>query len=148
MKRTRLPMKARHERRGSTLMMTLVYVLLFASLASSMVAFSQGNVMVQQADTDTKLALMAAESGMSFLVQKMGSAPMPVIKEGSVANMVSPYTVTTLWSGTNVEGVTGNNGIAVSLASALNGSGAWASGVTGAPTPTGIKYLDHFSDFP
>jgi hypothetical protein len=132
----------RKSQRGSTLMMTLIYVLMFGALASSMVSFSQGNVMVEQSDRDTKVALMAAESGMSFLLQKISTASLPTIKEGSIATMVSPYTVTTLWSGTTVEGITNNNGVGVSLASALNSSGAWATGVTGAPTPTGTNSLN------
>jgi hypothetical protein len=132
---------ARKSRRGSTLMMTLIYVLMFGALASSMVSFSQGNVMVEQSDRDTKTALMAAESGMSFLLQRLGTVSLPTIKEGSIANMVSPNTATTLWAGTTIEGITNNSGIAISLANALNSSGAWASGVTGAPAPTGINPL-------
>ena len=128
-------------RRGSTLMMTLIYVLMFGALASSMVSFSQGNVMVEQSDRDTKTALMAAESGMSFLLQKLNTVSLPTIKEGSIANMVSPNTPTTLWAGTTIEGITNNSGIAVSLANALNSSGAWASGVTGAAAPTGTNPL-------
>jgi hypothetical protein len=119
-------------------MMSLIYVLMFGALASSMVAFSQGNVMVEQSDRDTKCALMAAESGMSFLLQKISTASLPIIKEGDISK-VSP--ASTLWSGTKIESITNNNGIAVSLASVLNSSGAWSSGVTGATTPTGTNPL-------
>jgi hypothetical protein len=133
--------KTRRSQRGSTLMMTLIYVLMFGALASSMVSFSQGNVMVEQSDRDAKTALMAAESGMSFLLQTLSTTSLPTIKEGSIANMVSPYTATTLWNGTTIEGISNNKGIGVALAGAINTSGAWASGVTGAPVPTGTNPL-------
>src|SRR5271170_2481142 len=81
---------AKDIRRGSTLMLTLVYVLMFAALASSMVAFSQGNVMVQAADTDTKVALASAESGMSFFLMEIQNVTLPTITEGSVSNMTTP----------------------------------------------------------
>ena len=101
--------------------MTLVYMLMFAALASSMVAFSQGNMAVQEGELDASRALNTAESGMSFLMLQFRVAPEPIIKEGSIANMATP---SLLWSGSNIEGISGNSGIAVSLVSSLNASRA------------------------
>jgi len=126
--------------RGSTLMLTLVYILMFSALASSMVAFSQGNVMVQAADTDQKVALIAAESGMSFFVSALQGATtkLPIITEGNISSMSN---TTLLWSGTKIENITNNNGIAVTLASAINSMKPWGSSSTSATAPSGTSPL-------
>jgi hypothetical protein len=128
----------RRATRGSTLMLTLVYVLMFAALASSMVAFSQGNVMVQAADTDQKVALMAAESGMSFFASQIQGATtqLPIITEGNISTMSN---TTLLWSGTKIENITSNNGIAVTLASAINGIKPWGTSSTSITAPSGTS---------
>src|SRR4051812_45947820 len=110
-------LRSKLEKRGSVLLMTLVYMLLFGALASSMVAFSRGNIAVQQGEMDTSRALNAAESGMSFLLLQFRLANEPVITEGSIASMTTPSLI---WSGSNIEGVSGNNGIARALAAAFN----------------------------
>jgi hypothetical protein len=120
-------------RRGSVLLMTLVYSMMFAALASSMVAFSMGNMQVERAETDSARALAAAESGMSFLMLQYRLVNLPSITEGSIASMSTPAN---LWSGTNVEGISGNSGIAVALAAAINGSGAYSNSPVTAPTGT------------
>ena len=61
---------------------------------------------------------------MSFLMLQFRVAPQPIIKEGSIANMATP---SLLWSGSNIEGISGNSGIAVSLVSSLNASRALTS---------------------
>jgi len=126
--------------RGSTLLMTLVYTLMFGALASSMVAFSQGNMVVQQAETDADQALVAAESGMSYLLLQFRTVGLPAIKEGNIASMTTP---SLLWAGTKIESITftgtsnnNNNGIAVQLAAALNASGALTSGSVITPAGT------------
>jgi hypothetical protein len=116
--------------------MTLVYMLMFGALASSMVAFSQGNMAVQQGEMDASRALNAAESGMSFLLLQFRTVSQPIIKEGSIASMSTPSQI---WSGTNVESVSGNNGLAVSLASAFNSSHALTTTMT---APTGTNPLN------
>jgi hypothetical protein len=128
----RAPRPARH-RRGSILIMTLIYSLMFAALASSMVAFSYGNMAVQQAESDANRSLAAAESGMNFLRQQFRNITLPAISEGSIANMPTP---SQLWSSTAVEGISGNKGIAVALKDALNASGAYSSTVLTAPSGT------------
>ena len=90
-------------RRASTLLMTLVYMIMFASLASSMVAFSQANMAVQDAENDADQALIAAESGMSFLMLQFKTVGMPAIKEGNINNITTP---SVLWSGTSIEYLT------------------------------------------
>lgn len=120
-------------RRGSVLLMTLFYALLFASLACSMVAYSTGNMQVEQAQTDANRALMAAESGMSYLMLQFKQVTLPAITEGSIASMSSP---STLWSGATVESIAGNKGIAVALAGALNSSGAFSGSPVSTPTGT------------
>ena len=116
--------------------MTLVYMLMFAALASSMVAFSQGNMAVQEGELDASRALNTAESGMSFLMLQFRVAPQPIIKEGSIANMATP---SLLWSGSNIEGISGNSGIAVSLVSSLNASRALTSSMS---APSGTNPLN------
>ncbi len=126
-------------RRASTLLMTLVYMIMFASLASSMVAFSQANMAVEQGENDADQALIAAESGMSFLVLQFKSVGMPAIREGNIMTMATP---SQLWSGTKVESVAGttanpnNNGIAVQLAASFNSDQAISTTIT-APSGTG-----------
>ena len=119
--------------RGSVLLMSMVYMLLFAALASSMVAFSTGNMQVERAETDANRAIAAAESGMSFLQLQFKRISQPVIKEGSISRMAQP---SLLWSGTNIEGLSGNNGVAVALATAFNGSGTFATSPVTAPSGT------------
>lgn len=121
------------QRRGSILIMTLIYSLMFAALASSMVAFSYGNMAVQQAESDANRSLAAAESGMNFLRQQFRNITLPSITEGSIANVVTP---SQLWSSSSVEGIAGNKGIAVALKDALNSSGAYSSSVLTAPSGT------------
>ncbi len=136
MKRKQTQPKNEKPRRGSVLLMTLVYTIMFGALATSMVAYSMGNMQIERAQTDATRALSAAESGMSYLMLQYRTVGLPVITEGSIASMASPAT---LWSGTNVEGLSGNNGIAAVLAAGLNSSGAYS----GSPviTPTGTNPL-------
>ena len=132
------------KRRASTLLMTLVYMIMFASLASSMVAFSQANMAVQDAENDADQALIAAESGISFLMLQFKTVGMPAVKDGSLAaTLVDGTAATALWSGSNIQSITqpgtnnpSNNGIAVQLVSALNSSQALTSSIT-APSGTG-----------
>ncbi|HVX85143.1 MAG TPA: hypothetical protein VH253_10045 [Phycisphaerae bacterium] len=119
--------------RGSVLIMTLIYSLMFAALASSMVAYSYGNMSVQQAESNSTRALAAAESGMNFLRQQFHNITLPSITEGSISSMSTP---SQLWSSASVEGISGNKGIAVALASALNSSGAFSSASVNAPSGT------------
>ncbi len=135
-KNTKIVRPSRRTLRGATLLLTLIYVLMFGALASSMVAFSQGNMAVEQAELDVNRAMSAAESGMSYLLLQVRLAGQPIISEGSIANMTTPSQI---WSGTNVEGTAGNNGIAVNLASAFNSSGALSTTVI---APTGTNPLN------
>ncbi|HVS70663.1 MAG TPA: hypothetical protein VHQ47_05350 [Phycisphaerae bacterium] len=113
--------------------MTLIYSLMFAALASSMVAYSYGNMSVQQAESNSTRALAAAESGMNFLRQQFHNITLPSITEGSISSMSTP---SQLWSSASVEGISGNKGIAVALAANLNASGAFTSASVTAPSGT------------
>ncbi len=109
----------------------MVYLLLFGSMASVMVALSIGNIRVERAETQAQEALAAAESGMSYLLLQIKTVPKPIITEGNIASMSQPLL---LWSGTNVESTSGNNGIAVSLASAFNTCGVFTGNPVSIPT--------------
>ena len=123
-------------RRGSVLLMTMVYLLLFGAMATVMYALSVGNIQVERAETHAQEALAAAESGMSYLLLQIKTVNKPVITEGNISTMAQPLL---LWNGTNVESMSGNNGIAVNLAAAFNANGAF----TGNPvsTPSGSNAL-------
>ena len=123
----------RRYKRGSVLLITLTFALMFASLASLMVAFSLGNMQVQRAETNGQRALAAAESGMSFLRTQFRQLSLPVMSSGSVAAISPP---SKLWTGTAIDGFANNNGVALLLTSALNTSGAISGPSLVAPTGT------------
>lgn len=127
-----------HIQRGSVLLMTLVYTLLFGALAAAMVAYSMGNMRVGMAEMQANRALAAAESGMSYLLAQFRPANMPVLDKGSIHLMTTP---TTLWAGTNVDGISGNDGIARRLAASINKCGAFVTGGAQASIPTGTSSL-------
>ncbi len=73
-------------RRGSVLLMSLTFMILFAALAAGMAAYSMSNMQVQQAETDANRALAAAESGVAYLnmVFRNGEPARPSVKAGSI----------------------------------------------------------------
>jgi len=127
-----------HGRRGSVLIMTLFYSVMFGALAVGLYAVSMGNMQLGIAEMQADRALSAAESGMAYLLVRMRMVSLPVIAEGSISDMATP---SSLWVGTNVEGTSGNNGVAVSLASAFNQCGAYVVSGATAAVPTGLATL-------
>jgi hypothetical protein len=126
-------------RRGSILLVALVFLILVGALASAICAYSVGNVRLGAADSQSARALLAAESGMSFLLLQLRMTPMPIILEGSIDKMSSP---STLWAGTNIEALgTTNNGIAVQLAAAINNCGSFVKSGTTVVVPAGLNPL-------
>ncbi len=76
--RRKPPYRSRRNRRGGTIILTMVFLALFATLA---VAFSAGsNMNLQQAKNyrDGQLAQMAGESGLAYMVQTLGGLSIPV----------------------------------------------------------------------
>ncbi len=127
-------------RRGSVLLMSLTFMILFASLAAGMAAYSMSNMQIQDAETDANRALAAAESGLAYLNMQFRTVSLPAIKEGNIGAMTSPP-ASALWSGTNIESLGSSNvGVAVALTNAFNNSGAFS----GSPTiiaPSGTASL-------
>ena len=101
-------------RRGSALLMSLMYVTLFAALAASMTAFSSASLEISSASDRATRAYAAAESGMSFMMLQFKALAqngnMPVTASGTI----SPALAQTLFSGTG--------GLAPKLAAQLNGT--------------------------
>jgi len=98
------------KRRGTTLLMTLMYLTLFGSLTTSMVIFSTASLQLSNGEDKAMRSLAAAESGMAFLQMQLRLMPKPVTSYGTISNTLAQ----SLWSQ--------NGGIAANLAAQLNGS--------------------------
>ncbi len=96
--------------RGSALLMALMYVTLFAALASSMTLFSISSLDVAAGSDRATRAYAAAESGMTFLNLQLKQLAKPVTAAGVV-----DYTLAQTLFG-------GSGGIAQKLAAQLNGT--------------------------
>jgi hypothetical protein len=129
-KRNRCPMP----RRGSVLLNVMMFVIMVGAMASVIRSYSVGNVVLGAAEGDSTRALVAAESGMSYLLLQTRMAPMPIITEGAIGNMGDHDL---LWAGTNIQGRTGNNGIAVQLAGAINQCASFVNSTSTVAIPAG-----------
>jgi hypothetical protein len=98
------------QRRGSSLLMALMYVTLFGALAASMTLFTSSTLEISAANDRATRAYAAAESGMSFLNLQFKQLAKPITAQGTI----DPTLARTLFSGTG--------GIAPKLAAQLNGT--------------------------
>src|SRR5262245_43774834 len=89
--------KLSRRRRGSALLMALMYTTLFGTLAASMTLFTSSNVKVAEANDRQVRADAAAESGMSFLLFQIRQCPKPVTSAGTISSSLAQ----SLWGGTN-----------------------------------------------
>jgi hypothetical protein len=125
-------------RRGAVLLTALVFVILIGAMASVIYSYSMGNMVLGEAEADSARALVAAESGMSYLLLQIRMAPMPIILEGSIGDL-DPGQLSALWAGTNIEGLgSSNNGIAVQLANAINQCGSFVNSQSAVAVPGGL----------
>ena len=114
-------------RRGAVLLTALVFVILIGAMASVIYSYSMGNMVLGEAEADSARALVAAESGMSYLLLQIRMTPMPIILQGSIGDLDTSQ-LSVLWTGTNIEGLgSSNNGIAVQLANAINQCGSFVN---------------------
>jgi hypothetical protein len=112
---------------------------MIGAMAALICAYSVGNLALGAAEADSMRALVAAESGMSYLLLQIRMVPMPIILEGSIDNMSQP---SVLWTGTNIQGLgSSNNGIAVQLANALNQCGSFVDSQSMVAVPAALAPL-------
>ena len=97
-------------RRGSSLLMALMYVTLFGALASSMTVFTSSTLEISAGNERATRAYSAAESGMAFLNLQLKQLAKPITAQGSIDAALAR----TLFSGTG--------GVAPNLAAQLNGT--------------------------
>ncbi len=101
-------------RRGSSMLMALMYVVLFGALAASMTMFSTSTLDVSAGNERSIRAQMAAESGISWLMLQFKilsqNGKLPVTSSGTISNTIAR----TLFSGTG--------GLAPNLAAQVNGT--------------------------
>jgi len=97
-------------RRGSSLLMAMMYVSLFGGLAASMAMFTMSNVEVSAGHDQLVRAYAAAESGMSYLQLQLRQMPKPVTSAGVVDQTLAR----TLFSG--------SGGIGDRVAAQFNGT--------------------------
>lgn len=125
--------------KGSVLLTAMVFLILVGALATAICAYSVGNIQLGQSEADSSRALLAAESGMSYLMLQFRMTPMPMITEGAIDTMAQP---SLLWAGSNIEGLGAtNNGIAVQLASVINQCGCFLNTGQTVTVPTGTAAL-------
>jgi hypothetical protein len=98
-------------RRGSGLLMALMYVSLFGSLASGMAFMAQASTALSAGEDRTCRAYAAAESGMSYINIQLKVMPKPITSAGTVSGALA----TTLWTQSST-------GVAAALATQLNGT--------------------------
>jgi hypothetical protein len=102
--------RRRGQRRGSSLLMALMYVTLFGALAASMTMFTTSTLEITAANDRATRAYAAAESGMAFLNLQLKQLAKPITAQG----VIDPTLARTLFSGTG--------GIAPKLATQINGT--------------------------
>jgi hypothetical protein len=102
--------RRRGHRRGSALLMALMYVTLFGALAASMTAFTSSTLEISAGNERATRAYAAAESGMAFLNLQFKQMSKPITAQGTIDAALAR----TLFSGTG--------GIGPKLAAQLNGT--------------------------
>src|SRR5438105_1395706 len=104
------PGRLNRRRRGSALLMALMYVTLFGALAASMTLFASSTLEVAAGNDRATRAWAAAESGMTFLNLQLKQIPKPITSAG----VVDQNLARTLFSG--------SGGIAEKLTQQFNGT--------------------------